>query len=206
MQSRSCIAGFGISMANPNLSQLIAAAKVLRPMLGELVFVGGCVTGLLITDEAAADPRGTLDVDAIAKITSYAEYTEFGERLRALGFKENTSEDAPLCRWVHTRIVLDVMPLDEAILGFSNRWYEAATKSAEIRRLAPDLNIRIVTVSIFLATKIEAFKGRGKGISSGVATWKISSRLSTAGKAYSQKLRAKAPGFALISEARFAGG
>ena len=57
-------------MRDPNLRQLITAAESLRPLLGELVFVGGCVTGLLITDEAAAGPRATLDVDAIAEITS----------------------------------------------------------------------------------------------------------------------------------------
>jgi len=84
------------------------------------------VTGLLITDEAAAAPRATLDVDAIAEITSYAEYAAFGERLRKLGFAEDTSEDAPLCRWVHLGTILDVMPLDEEILGFSNRWYLGA--------------------------------------------------------------------------------
>jgi hypothetical protein len=40
-------------MLNPNLEQLIATAALLRPMLGELVFVGGAVTSLLVTDEGA---------------------------------------------------------------------------------------------------------------------------------------------------------
>ena len=68
-------------MHDSNRDQLMEAAKILRPLLGELVFVGGCVTGLLITDKAVGDPRSTLDVDAIAEITSYAQYAEFGERL-----------------------------------------------------------------------------------------------------------------------------
>ena len=46
------------------------------------MFVGGSVAGLLITDEAAGEPRSTLDVDVIAEITSYAAYASFGERLR----------------------------------------------------------------------------------------------------------------------------
>jgi hypothetical protein len=37
-------------MPNPNLEQLIAAAALLRPMLGDLVFVGGAVTSLLVTE------------------------------------------------------------------------------------------------------------------------------------------------------------
>jgi len=93
------------AMRDPNLSQLMAPAGDLRPLPGELVFVGGCVTGILITDEAAAEPRGTLYVDAIAEITSYVQYAEFGERLRALGFREDTSEGAPLCRWIRDQTI-----------------------------------------------------------------------------------------------------
>jgi predicted nucleotidyltransferase len=150
-------------MLNSNLDQLIATAVLLRPMLGDLVFVGGAVTSLLVTDEGAGPPRTTLDVDAIAEITSYAEYTAFGERLRALGFSEDISEGAPLCRWVHSGTILDVMPLDEKILGFSNRWYRAAMEAAATHQLSGDLEIRVVTAPHFLATKIAAFKGRGRG-------------------------------------------
>jgi hypothetical protein len=57
-------------MANPNLQMLTNAARLLEPILGELLFVGGCTTALLITDKAAADVRPTFDVDAIAEITS----------------------------------------------------------------------------------------------------------------------------------------
>jgi hypothetical protein len=59
---------------DPNLQLLLDAAKLLKPILGELVFVGGCSTALLITDKGAADVRPTYDVDAIAEITSYAGY------------------------------------------------------------------------------------------------------------------------------------
>lgn len=150
-------------MRDPNLDQLITAADALRPLLPELVFVGGCVTGLLITDEAAGEPRGTIDVDAIAEITSYAQYAEFGDRLRILGFSEDTSEGAPVCRWVRGETILDVMPLDEKIPGFSNRWYKAAMEASVTKTLRGDLEIRMVTAAYFVATKLEAFNGRGGG-------------------------------------------
>jgi hypothetical protein len=35
-------------MADQNLELLIVAAKLLRPVLDELVFVSGCATGLLV--------------------------------------------------------------------------------------------------------------------------------------------------------------
>jgi predicted nucleotidyltransferase len=150
-------------MANPNLDLLKIAAKRLTPLLNELVFVGGCTTGLLITDEAAADVRTTKDVDAIAEITSYVDYMAFSERLRALGFSEDSEQGAPLCRWLHGEIKLDVMPLDEKILGFSNRWYRAAMEEARVYDLDNDLQIRAVTAPFFCATKLEAFRGRGGG-------------------------------------------
>jgi len=77
-----CI-GYGRLMANPNFQLLVDAAELLRPILQKLVFVGGCSTALLITDKAAADVRPTLDVDAIAQITSYREYAKFSEKLKA---------------------------------------------------------------------------------------------------------------------------
>ena len=64
-------------MSKHDLALLIDAASLLKPLLGELVFIGGSTTALLITDKAAADVRPTYDVDAIAEITSYAAYTDF---------------------------------------------------------------------------------------------------------------------------------
>jgi hypothetical protein len=148
-------------MANPNLELLTDAAKLLAPLLGELVFVGGCATALLITDKAAADVRPTFDVDAIAEITSYAEYDKFSERLKKLGFQEDTREGAPLCRWLQKTTTLDVMPLDARILGFSNSWYRPAMDHAEERELEKGLKIRLVAPVYFCASKLEAFAGRG---------------------------------------------
>ena len=55
------------------------------------------------------------------------------EMLRELGFTHSMDPDEPICRWI-----------------------------IEIE-IEADLNIRIVTAPYFLATKIEAFYGRGKG-------------------------------------------
>ena len=150
-------------MPNHNLDLLVQAARLLEPLLDELVFVGGCTTALLITDKAAAEVRPTYDVDAIAEITSYAAYADFSARLRKTGFTEDTSEGAPICRWRQKKTILDVMPLDEKILGFSNRWYRPAMESAEERELETGLCIRVVNPAYFCATKLVAFASRGKG-------------------------------------------
>ena len=150
-------------MSKHNLDLLIEAARLLEPLLGELVFVGGSTTALLITDKAAAEVRPTYDVDAIAEISSYAAYADFSERLRKCGFTEDAGEGAPICRWRQKKTILDVMPLDENILGFSNRWYKPALDFAVVHELGPDLRVRVVTGVYFCATKLDAFAGRGKG-------------------------------------------
>ena len=149
-------------MPHPNIELLTTVAKMLGPLIDEVVFVGGCTTGLFITDEAAGEVRPTYDVDVIAEITTYAGYAAFSERLRGLGFREDSSKGAPLCRWLFDTIKLDVMPLEEKILGFTNRWYRAAMETAEETKLEPGLRIRVVTAPYFVATKLEAFRGRGR--------------------------------------------
>jgi predicted nucleotidyltransferase len=146
---------------NPNVAQLIAAAEKLAPLLDQIAFVGGCVTGLLITDPAAAPVRPTLDVDAIVAIASYAEFTLLENRMRELGFRESRTEGAPICRWLHGDLILDLMPTDSSILGFSNRWYGPALHNAE-RVKVVEAEIRVITAPYFLATKLEAFRGRGR--------------------------------------------
>jgi hypothetical protein len=147
-------------MNDPNLHLLVAAARLLQPLLDQLVFVGGCATGLLITDPAAVGIRPTKDVDAITDVGSYAEYAKLSDRLRDLGLTEDHSEGAPICRWRRGDLLIDVMPTDERILGFSNRWYTPALESAQDVDIA-GLRLRVVAPVHFLAMKLEAFHGRG---------------------------------------------
>jgi hypothetical protein len=98
-------------------------------MCDELVFLGGCATALLITDSAAPPVRATRDVDTLAGIATEAEYHHLEKRLRKRGFEVDTSDGAPICRWVGNGILLDVMPTDERILGFGNAWYGSTKRS-----------------------------------------------------------------------------
>lgn len=147
-------------MVDPNRALFESVLDLLRPLLEELVFVGGCATGLLVSDPAVGGIRPTKDVDAIVDVTSYTKYEALSGRLRALGLAEDSTEGAPLCRWRYQDLIVDVMPIDDAILGFSNRWYPQAIASAE-RRSTGGTDFRLVTPVYFVATKLEAFHGRG---------------------------------------------
>lgn len=147
-------------MADPNRALFESVISLVAPVLDELVFVGGCITGIIVTDPAAAGIRPTKDVDAIVDVTSYAQYTALSDRLRTLGLIEDTSEGAPLCRWRHGSVIVDVMPTDERVLGFSNRWYPMAIDTAQRIEIV-GYSVRVVTPALFIATKLEAFHGRG---------------------------------------------
>jgi predicted nucleotidyltransferase len=149
---------------SPNRVLLEEMARQIAPLLPELVFVGGHVTELLVTDPAATRPRVTDDVDVIVAVTTRSQYHALGERLRDLQLRNDTSEGAPICRWrTVDGMRLDVMPIASEVLGFSNAWYPRAIETAADHRLARDLTIRIATAPAFVATKWAAFADRGQG-------------------------------------------
>ena len=148
---------------DPNLFILELAVSALGPLLDDMVFLGGCATGLLITDQAAPLIRATKDVDVITEVASLVEYHRLSGRLRGLGFAEDQSEEAPICRWLGHGVILDVMPTQEKVLGFGNQWYQPALENAVETGLPSGRNIRLVTAPYFLITKFAAFEGRGGG-------------------------------------------
>ena len=57
-------------------------ANALGELNERMVFVGGCATGLLMTDSARPPVRATQDVDVIAVVSSLANYYELEKELR----------------------------------------------------------------------------------------------------------------------------
>lgn len=146
-------------MPDPN-ELILSVARRLKPLLEDMVFLGGSVVDLLLTDPAAQEPSFTLDVDVIASVPSRLEYNKLGERLKELGFREDANSSVT-CRWTDGIYKLDVMPTNDT-LGFSNRWYPLVFETA-IWILLEDVNIRVARAPEFIATKLLAFKSRGGG-------------------------------------------
>jgi len=150
-------------VSDPNTELLVRMAEALGDLRERLVFVGGCATALLITDPAAAPVRATQDVDAVVAIASKVEYLRLGEALRARGFSQTLAEGEPPYRWSLGGMKLDLMPAKGEVLGFANRWYETALRTAVSVQLPGGPAIRLVTPACFLGTKLEAFEDRGRG-------------------------------------------
>ena len=135
-------------------------ALALRELANDFVFLGGGVTSLLITDLAAAPTRLSKDLDAVVR-AARTEYIAIEQRLRQLGFTQR-AEEPVICRWFRDDLILDVMPDDPATIGFSNRWYRGAFDHAT-SMLLDGVTVRVVAAPWFVATKLEAFAGRGAG-------------------------------------------
>ena len=149
---------------DPNLDRLRLVADALGDLVREVVFLGGAAVGLLVTDPLASPPRATADIDVIVEVATSIEYTSrLGDELRARGFLEDSSEGAPICRWTLGGVPVDIMPIREDVLGFANRWYGAAMRSAFDLVLASGLRIRVISAPCVVATKLEAFRSRGAG-------------------------------------------
>ena len=69
---------------DPNVALLeVVAGRLGDALRAELVFVGGAVTGLLITDPAQPSIRPTDDVDMICHAVALADYHRIERALRA---------------------------------------------------------------------------------------------------------------------------
>lgn len=149
-------------MANPNLALLIAIAQAMGPLCEQVVFVGGCATGLLVDDVDLMDVRPTEDVDAIVEVASLSAYHRLAEQLMQRGFKQTMADNTPPFRWLWNRMQLNLVPLDEKVLGFANPWYRVGFDAAMSVELADGLLLRHLSAPHFFATKFEAFKDRGQ--------------------------------------------
>jgi hypothetical protein len=147
-----------------SIELLELGAAALEPVLGEVVFLGGASVALWITDPGAPPVRPTKDVDVVVEVSTRSAFPAFEERLRSLRFSEDQT-DGIICRWRHrdSDLILDAMPANPAILGFENRWQGLAIPHAIECLLPSGEKIRAAPPAYLLATKIEAFKGRGEG-------------------------------------------
>jgi hypothetical protein len=148
-----------------SIELLERAARELTPFLDEVAFVGGATVVLWITDPAAAEPRPTKDVDLVVEVASRLAWHDFEARLRAHGLRPDMSSPV-ICRWRAGKgeeLLLDVMPSKATLLGFENRWQRPALEHALTRSLPSGRSIRAISPPYLVATKLEAWNGRGRG-------------------------------------------
>lgn len=137
-------------------------AETLEDRLSDFVLVGGAAAALLVNDPAAEDVRHTDDVDLVVEIVTYSEYSILCEQLRnRYGFVHDV--DGPMCRFKLHGIKVDFLPVEEGVLDFTNSWYRQVVKQAQDYPLPSGRIVKLTSAPVFLCTKLEAFRDRGKG-------------------------------------------
>lgn len=142
------------------------AAGALEELTDEVVFVGAAAVAywLSVSESEYGRPRVTVDADVVSEITTKAAYYRFGDRLRAKGFSE-VADSNVICRWLHkeSRLIIDVMPSSDRVLGFGGGWQARSIPCAARVKLQTGAEIRIATAEYLLAMKLEAYRDRGRG-------------------------------------------
>lgn len=111
---------------NLHIEMISKVAEALGDLLDKVVFVGGCVTGLLITDEFTREKaRHTDDVDLIVDVVTRQDLVKLEGKLRLRGFKNRISEDAHIGSWSIGQLNVDIIPANTDLLATSG-WCEAA--------------------------------------------------------------------------------
>ena len=144
-----------------NITRIKAVCEALGEMTHSVLFVGGATVSLY-TDRPASEVRPTDDVDILVELVHYSGYAAIEEQLRKKGFV-NDQESGIICRFKIQGIIVDVMPTSSTVLGFTNKWYEEGFNKPMEKQLNEGLSIKLLEPVYFLASKMEAFKGRGGG-------------------------------------------
>lgn len=143
--------------ALPPIELLNHAAEKLGTLCREVVFLGGAVVELLLTEKGGLPPRITKDVDVAIEVSGdFLDIYELDRRLLELGFQNDMA--GPTCRYLHGFIVIDVIPVNPAAPGDVNNWYPLAIQTAQSHLLANGIQINVITAACFLGTKLTAFR------------------------------------------------
>ena len=142
-----------------NIKVVEKVAISLEELNKDVIYVGGAVVSLYITDEGAEQPRPTKDIDISVQISTYAQMDELREKLALKKIYPAPTEKV-MYRYSHEGILIDFIPFEESPLGPTNSWLKPGFEKAYPVNIG-ELEIKILPVSLFLATKWEAFKSRG---------------------------------------------
>lgn len=144
-----------------NLALVAQVAKGLKELNEKMVFIGGAVISLYTDDPAADEIRPTTDIDMTVNLANYAEWAQMQERLAELDFYPDPQGQS-ICSYKFQNIAIDIMPAEDSSIGISNTWYKPGFKYVQTIQLEEETKINILPSPYFLATKLEAFKDRGK--------------------------------------------
>lgn len=142
---------------------LSEVVRELGPLHDMMVFTGGLVLPLYFERQPHLRLRPTIDADAVVPCASYPRWAALQAELMNRGIMPVSDPVAPICRMRTPKgHLLDVMPMDPAVLGFGNRWFRLGFERAIFSSVGQGVTIKIFPAPLYAAAKAEAYRGRGK--------------------------------------------
>ncbi|WP_373517166.1 nucleotidyl transferase AbiEii/AbiGii toxin family protein [Pricia sp.] len=134
-------------------------ALTLGELNNDVIYVGGATVSLYINDPAADDVRPTRDIDISLQILSIPQLEEIRELLVDKGFKQS-ADLGVICRFKLDDILIDVMSTKAVGWAPANQWFADGFDQRETV-LIDEIQIQIMPLPYFLASKFSAFTDRG---------------------------------------------
>ena len=112
-----------------NITRIKAVSNALAKLQTPVVFAGGATVSLYADIDFREEARPTDDVDVVLELVAYINYAAVEVQIRAIGFV-NDIHSKVICRYKYKGLIVNIMPTDENVFGFSNKWYAPGFKQA----------------------------------------------------------------------------
>lgn len=142
-----------------NLDVVAQVATALGDLNDQVVYIGGAIISIYATEPGADLPRVTEDIDVCVQVSTFAQMEELREQLASKNIYPDP-QGAHMYRYNYKGIAIDFIPFEETAFGPTNSWLKPGFEKA-YKTTVGDVEIAVLPVSLFLATKWEAFNSRG---------------------------------------------
>lgn len=142
-----------------NLDVVARVARALGDLNGEVVYIGGAVISIYATQPGADLPRVTEDIDVCVQVSTFSQMESLRERLATKNIYPDP-QGVHMYRYTYKGVSIDFIPYEATAFGPTNSWLKLGFDLAYKTSVA-GVEIAVLPVSLFLATKWEAFNNRG---------------------------------------------
>ena len=144
-------------------------SRVLSREGRRFALIGATVPQIVLDLRGSPGSRETRDVDAVAEVNSWEDFTRVGRRLEQEGFRQGRVAHE---LWLDDEVRIDLIPFGPNLIEDDKlSWpygdsvmtacgFEEALECAREREVAPDLRLPVVSIPGLILTKVVAYMDR----------------------------------------------
>ncbi len=140
------------SMEKPELILFKNTIRRMQPLLGELVFAGGCATSVFCTDAdfERAQPAQWLDV--ISNHKGEVGYINLAVKLKEIGLREELGSEG---RWKLGTLTVNVWNTESSLSALPSRFTRDAFATPRLTSIIPEVKARMAHPALMVAFRLE---------------------------------------------------